>query len=117
MKAHEVGGAENFFLGDSQRWPEPVIVRVLKRNQCVEAIIAACQLNQDEDAAVLLRCRRRGERRLDEELRGELTEREEADALGGKVKEFATCCRKVRSLGVRGHGVRLTKLIFGRLQE
>ena len=104
MKPGRVADAEDFVLGDRQRWAQAVVVFVFKRDEGVESVVAAGELHEHQNTAVLFRRGTGGERRLNQKLRRELTEREQADALGREVQELAARRRKKGRGRIVGHG-------------
>lgn len=57
MKSELVVDHMQIIFLQSQFWTQAVIVIILKGDDCIEAVITASQLDQDEDAPVLFRIR------------------------------------------------------------
>ena len=57
---------QHLVLRNAEGGAQAVVVRIFVRNEGVEAVVAAGELDQDEDGAVFLRRGRGGERGLDE---------------------------------------------------
>ena len=80
MKSERVAETQGLILRDAEIGAQAVVTGVLERDDCIQSVITAGELHEDEDAAVLFRARRGSERGLDEKGRGEMAESEKADA-------------------------------------
>src|SRR5437868_5083835 len=108
--------AECFLSRNRERRTQPVIMVILERDERVQSVVAARELNEHENWAAGFGAGNFGADGLREKGGSVATEREEADAAAGELDELAT--RRGKPGGKRGvgHG-RSAELIFRRLKD
>ena len=99
--AQRVAEGKDLFLGDTERGTQTVIIGVLKRDQGVETVVAASELDENENVPVFLRGGGAGERGGDEEIAARSGEGEQADAVAGKPKKLPPGRRETRKRSSR----------------